>query len=169
MRIFTDTLSEYDLHSAMFDAGPEIPSVNLDINKSGKGRRRAMTHEVSLSGYGARHTRRKNTGRYGAGDSYDAAATWMDWGWFIACMFRHEPTAIIGQYESRDDFHETTAKDMTYRLEYAGDRSALNFQRDNAAIWTPGTSPFLLVDRLCPPVHLVNLRDRPVVEAFLAS
>ena len=38
------------------------------------------------------------------------AATWDEWGIWIAALYDIDPEAIIGQYWSREDFYDTTAK-----------------------------------------------------------
>lgn len=36
------------------------------------------------------------------------AATWKEWGWFLANVFETEHNAIAGQYRGRADFHAKT-------------------------------------------------------------
>lgn len=171
MRVYTDTIGYHEIYAAQHDSSTESPGVSIyELGTTAKARKRKMRHDVSLHGFGARHTRYRNPGTSGGGHDNVFAATWMDWGWFIAVMFRYEPTAIIGEYDGREDFLARTARAAAYKLTGHGqDRSVKNFVRDNAAIWTPGESPFMLVDRLCPPRKLVNLNDRPQVETWLEA
>ncbi len=62
---------------------------------------------MSLRGFDARHTRRPNGGNYGA-DHEGYAATYSDWGRWIAELFARDPDAIIGPYKGHDDYHEQT-------------------------------------------------------------
>ncbi len=71
-------------------------------------RKRDHAFEVALRGYGARHTRHVNTGQRGAGDEY--AATYSDWGHWLAKLFEKDPRMIAGQYASRADFHTQTER-----------------------------------------------------------
>jgi hypothetical protein len=73
------------------------------------------------SGYQDQHGHRmnvrryKNTGSHGAntqnysssGDSV-WAATWDEWGWFIAAVFAADPSARWANYESEADFNRQT-------------------------------------------------------------
>jgi hypothetical protein len=58
-------------------------------------------------------------------DNPERAATWMDWGWWIAALFRFELTAIIGQYDGQDDFFRKTAAMVPHRARI--DREVRNF------------------------------------------
>lgn len=84
------------------------PDVYLDAMEYGS---RSHNHafEVSLTGYGARHTRAKNTGTRGAGDDYERAATWSDWGRFLAGVFERDPSAKCADaYANSGDFDAKT-------------------------------------------------------------
>lgn len=55
----------------------------------------------------------KNTGQWGASSAWNGypiwAATWNEWGWFIAEIFRMDPTASFGpQYRTEELFHKIT-------------------------------------------------------------
>jgi hypothetical protein len=178
VRIFSDTLGWTEIRNAMADTRPETSEVTMDLNEvTLNGRRRRMTYDVSLEGTGPRHTHHKNTGNQGGGTG-DMAATWMDWGWLIAVMFRYEPTAVIGQYDGRADFIKQTTAMIPHRLRI--DASVRNFSTRYAAWWhNPNnadwkdthaiTSPFLLVDRICPPRELITLHPPEALEAWLDS
>lgn len=192
MKIYADTIGLFEIRDAIADAQLEAAGAWIDHDThtlSHKGRRRAMTHNVQLIGTAGRHTRRRNTGQRGA-DAGDFAATWMDWGWFIAVMFRFEPTAVIGQYDGQADFLDQTRRMIPTKLGRHGDPSVKNFAMRHASWWpnpfseaalfageTPTgiyapenvTSPFTLVDRVCPPRHLIALRPAAALEAWLES
>jgi len=140
MRIFSDTITYQDLHSAMADAQVEATSVCLDTSQlvEKNGRRRAHAfYGVSLEGYGARHTRNRNSGRYGGTSHSGYAATWMDWGWFMAVLFRYDPAAVIGHYDGREGFLHQTQRMIPHRLGAwgRGDPSVRTFAMHNAALW----------------------------------
>ena len=51
----------------------------------------------------------KNTGQWGAdSDSRIWAATYNEWGWFIAEIFEMDPDATFGYYKGINDFHKKT-------------------------------------------------------------
>lgn len=172
MRIYSDILTNRDVRWALADAHSEAPSVSfVDLDSIDTARKRKWRHDVALYGWGARHTRRRNPGTApyhldSIPEAEERAATWMDWGWLIAVLFRYDPAAIIGQYNGIADFHaQTSGRTLAHRLRI--DPSVKNFARECAAIWDRETSPFLLVDRLCPPKNLVNLAQREQVETWL--
>jgi hypothetical protein len=60
----------------------------------------------------------KNTGTRGAhstGGDRLWAATYDEWGWFIADLFERDPSASFGHYKTAAKFHEMTKN--KYRLE----------------------------------------------------
>ncbi len=140
MRIHSNLITTADLGHALLDAQVEATGVFLDTTRYEykRGRKFAHSHyHVSLEGVGARHTRQRNSGQYGGTDYNGYAATWMDWGWFIAVLFRYDPDAQIGFYKGRDDFHEQTQRQIAHRLGAwgRGDRSVQNFARQHATSW----------------------------------
>ena len=65
-------------------------------------------HYVNM--YGKRQkTRRVRNGGYG---EYRYAATWHEWGWFLAEVFDMDPAAIVGNgreaYRGQEDFDQKT-------------------------------------------------------------
>jgi len=101
-------------HEAGFH--PDVFIEDFEIKNS---RLRKFGYEVKLAAhagkdrYGKTRTRR-NTGRYGAEDAgqeaFYLAATWDEWGHWIAELFERDPDAIIGEYRGRDDFHAYTSE-----------------------------------------------------------
>lgn len=51
-----------------------------------------------------------NSGSYGAGGEFARwAATYDEWGWFLAALFEADPDAKVGNiYHGRNHFHEIT-------------------------------------------------------------
>jgi len=78
------------------------------VDHARKGSRsRAVAWDVKLTGTSSR---RPNGGNRGAdGDAY--AATWDEWGMFLAELFRRDPDATIpGVYESEAHFRWSTGE-----------------------------------------------------------
>lgn len=101
MKIHTDKLTEADLYASR-------PSgVAVEWSPCGS-RKRACGFHVTLTYYGPEKRRPKNSGHAGAYG--DRAATWDEWGIWIARLYEIDPGAVIGCYADRDDFYATTAK-----------------------------------------------------------
>jgi hypothetical protein len=99
--------------------GQISPDVIFDQLSTAGSRSHAASvdvHLVSLTGgKGTTHPRRPNSGTYGADGTADVyAATYDEWGWFLAHVFRADPTAKATYYGSADDFHATTGN--AYRI-----------------------------------------------------
>jgi len=70
-------------------------------------RSRARAYDVKLSGDGTLSKRRTNAGtRYAPQTEY--AATWDQWGWFLAHLFSVDPTIKCWAYAGLDDFNART-------------------------------------------------------------
>lgn len=104
-----------------FGALVATPKLNADVfydrwTESGS-RTHARKFDLLLAGIagptaknGARR-RRTNSGQWGAG--YEWAATFDEWGWFLAALFDADPAARCGSttfpvYANREDFHDRT-------------------------------------------------------------
>lgn len=61
---------------------------------------------VDQNGRKMRVRRRANSGSDGAGALW--AATYHEWGWFIAEIFALDPNAVFGDYGNAHDFHKKT-------------------------------------------------------------
>ena len=105
MRIHTDKLTAAHIRRATDVPGGQIYCDKLDEHGS-RTHRRAF--EVLLRGYGPRHTRSPNTGRYGGPADGERAATYDDWGWFLSALFDVDRSMKAGPYRSRADFHAKT-------------------------------------------------------------
>lgn len=103
MRIHSDILTGQDIHYAMRRAGHAVQAAYTEHGS----RRRDHAFNVTLTGTSSR---RPNSGNRGAG-SYggDYAATWDEWGMFLAELFRRDPAAVVPDiYESGEHFRWVT-------------------------------------------------------------
>ena len=109
MKLYSDTLTTDDLYACL----PRDVGI-AEIREMRQPRKRARGWELSLEGLGGRHTRRSNSGGYGAGDRY--AATWDDHGvWMAALYDRDERALFAGYYNGRLDFYLKTAHEHERR------------------------------------------------------
>ncbi len=108
MKVYSDILTREDLFAALpSDVYADVRNINT--------RKRARGWEVHLEGLGGRHTRRRNSGRYGATGQGGMAATWDDHGVWMAALYEIDPLAQIACYRDRDDFYESTENEMAWR------------------------------------------------------
>ena len=104
MRLHTDTITLEHLNAAV----RAIPGKSVTMEWSTHGSRsKAHAFEIGLEGYGDRHTRQRN---YGDGGM---AATWDDWGFFIAYLYEIDDDAFWGSasykvYENAWKYHALT-------------------------------------------------------------
>lgn len=75
MKIYSDLINTRAVWEAHRDIEGIAPSCNVDAER--RGRRIRYSLDVTMTGFGVRHIRHRNTGKHGAND-YDMAATWMD-------------------------------------------------------------------------------------------
>ncbi len=104
MRIHSNILNERDLHKAL-DAADQALDVNLIVIGTRGSRSHRQAFEVALRGTGARHKRAPQTVLY---SSDERAATFDDWGYFLAEVFQADPDATCGPYKGITDFHNQT-------------------------------------------------------------
>lgn len=119
MKLHSDILTESDIREAL---GRAQRRGNVDrltvfmILEPKKSRTRANGFEIRLEWIGdkvkgdGRHW--TNSGKRGA-DSYDNgngtyAATYDEWGWFIAELFDKDENLVFGHYKGMDHFNEYT-------------------------------------------------------------
>lgn len=100
MRIHT-YLCQGVIEAAALDAGVSFERLTLHGSKS-----RAHAFDVLLSGNGVTGGQWGNSGTNGAGPY--KAATWDEWGIFIAAVFAADPTASMTYYDDAADFHYQT-------------------------------------------------------------
>jgi hypothetical protein len=127
MRIHTDKLTAADLRKL-------APNGTLAEVTAHGSRKRDHAFEVGLSAehgsdkHGNKRSFARNSGQYGGAGNYDRAATWVEWGDWIAGMFKIDPRAIIGEYNGVTDFLRNTAEAKRWRKEKhgMGDREELS-------------------------------------------
>lgn len=98
MRIHSDTLTNRDLANAA-----TIARVSFDKWEDKGSRKRDHAFEVTLTG---ESRRRPNSGNVGASDAY--AATWDQWGVFLAVLFSIDPAMVTPYYKDATEFHYRT-------------------------------------------------------------
>lgn len=107
MRIHTDTLTVTDIYAAAARAGGgdyRTSPVLADVTEHGS-RSRARAFNVTLSGTSGR---RQNPG-HGGGSRDLQAATWDEWGMFLAELFRRDPNAVVPKvYDGAEHFQNVT-------------------------------------------------------------
>jgi hypothetical protein len=108
MKIHTDNLGRADILNAADDAGVIVTALYARGSRS-----RDHAFDVYLSGTSPHRTQR------GEGP----AATWDEWGKFLAILFKREPTLKAGPYDGLVDFVEKTEA-------WAGSRRALGQPAD---------------------------------------
>lgn len=101
MRIHTDTITAFDIHAAARAAG--MTGVDATFTSHGS-RKRDHAFNVNLTGTSSR---RPNTGKYGA-VSDEHAATWDEWGMFLAALYAVDPDMDATYYADAADFHRQT-------------------------------------------------------------
>jgi hypothetical protein len=103
MRLHSSVLAPSDIYRATTAAG--MTGVNVELTSHGS-RSRAAAYNVHLTGTSSR---RPNSGKGGAGHPDDRAATWDEWGMFLAALFELDPDMIAGTaYASREHFRAVT-------------------------------------------------------------
>lgn len=112
MRLHVDTIRAQDI----YQAAHALPGVSVDVTTH-NSRTRTLAYDVHLTGTSGR---RANSGRYGGtSDTDDYAATWDEWGMFLAYLYERDSrmraggTAKRPVYRDADDFHWQTQ----YRFE----------------------------------------------------
>lgn len=103
MRIHANTLAPRDIYAATCAAG--MTGVDVTLTDHGS-RSRARAYDVKLTGTSGR---RPNGGSRGAANTDDYAATWDEWGMFLAALFAADDSLTIpSAYVDADDFHFKT-------------------------------------------------------------
>ena len=128
MRIHTNS------HATIVDAAVTA-GVTLTKNVMHGSRTHPRAFEVNLEGSS---TRRPQSGPSGLGSGY--AATWDEWGMFLAAVFAIDPLARTRDYECAAHFHWATTGRYHLRGEVHGDpcrQHKWSFSRDTdtASIW----------------------------------
>lgn len=104
MRIHTDTLTERDIYDACRKA-----KVSAPVFTRHNSRKRDHAFEVQLSG----------SSPYRSQGHGDHAATWDEWGVFLAHLFYRDPKAFVGSknwnYDGQEHFHYRTGHRFVWR------------------------------------------------------
>jgi hypothetical protein len=102
MRIHTDALTSTDIHQAALIARVDYAEGGFTIHGS---RTRSRAFNVTLTG---ESRRRPNRGTSRDRYNPDYAATWDQWGVFLAVLFDRDPDMVTPYYADRDDFNYKT-------------------------------------------------------------
>lgn len=110
MRFHTDTLTESDVYMA----ADELPGVRVTVMELGS-RSRARAFEVKLTGTSNRRVNPGTSDGSYWGVGRDHAATWDEWGIFIANLFDMDNNMFAGTakhpvYANIYDFHHQTGE-----------------------------------------------------------
>lgn len=119
MKVHSDILSETSVRAALRHA-QVIDKVTYDIQFVVFDTKGSRSHcrgfDIQLGTYdktsGPTKSRRyKNSGQYGADSIW--AATYDEWGWFLAALFSIDPDATAGPYKGLADFNRQTSDKYT--------------------------------------------------------
>jgi hypothetical protein len=101
MRIHTNNLSKAEVASTL--GMPDDVTVHV-VSQHGS-RTHRIAYEVALRGQSKRHKQAPQT----RDDSMPGkAATWEDWGQYLANLYRMDVDLVAGPYTDRADFHKQT-------------------------------------------------------------
>lgn len=115
MRFHTNTHTRSSIADALQsakDAGQVPASVYIETCSEHRSTKRARGFEISLRSFEkvpGDKRRRPNPGTGERGHDGEWAATWDEWGWFIAALFDAEPDAIFGNYDGQIGFDTYTS------------------------------------------------------------
>lgn len=123
MKVWSKVLLVSDLEAACEQVNREFPGCSVFLGSSTSwggsgdqrcelyvGKRTRRIDGVHLrSGKGTHRPNPGTSDRSGAGwTEGEMAASWTEWGWFLARVFERDPNARCGDYRSAADFHEQT-------------------------------------------------------------
>lgn len=113
MRIHSDTLSTLNLLHAAQKTNERFTdhgTFNLMWPTEHGSRKRDHAFEIALEGDGTVSKRRRNPGTSWAYRTEEPgyAATWDQWGWFLAELFRRDPNMTTQYYSDVNDFDAKT-------------------------------------------------------------
>lgn len=98
MRAYSDFLTASDLRNAV-PGGCTLELLTIDAP-------RVRRHGWDVKLRRPASARHENTGRYGAGA--EGAASWDDYGVWMAALFALDPAFKIANYDGREDFEAQT-------------------------------------------------------------
>lgn len=130
MIVYSDILGSASIHDALATTGLSADGVWLELHGPLGSRKRRARFVVKLSadaGADRFGTKRRwaNSGSWGAqtprngfvGEPMgDKAATYDEWGVFIAELFARDPLAIIGQYDSPAELRKAWKRPRVKRV-----------------------------------------------------
>jgi hypothetical protein len=115
MKIHSDTLRITDIQTCVPNGCYLAVFDHKSFGRTSCGyegsRSREHGYVVRLSG----------SGKYTMRNIPDKAATWDEWGNFIAAVFERDPEAIVGWYKSREKFIEVTTNEYNRIAKYRRD------------------------------------------------
>lgn len=112
MKIHTDSLEWRHLYMALGNIGA-VPICGEFVERGSRSRARAFDARLYVIDQDALHRRRPNNNHAPNGREV-FAATWDEWGVWIARLFALDPTADIGPYGSLADLVSQTRKYRDY-------------------------------------------------------
>lgn len=115
MRIRTDILMKQDLHAAC----PEGVSV-VELRET-RSRNRARGFDVFLTG----SSPRRSAHYVDSWGCYPPAATYDEWGIFLADLYGRDQDMIAGPYNGLNDFCEKTQNEFTVSYPYVAPTVAI--------------------------------------------
>lgn len=116
MKIHTNTVLYLDVLQAVNSASPGTFLDHCDLKGS---RTHKHAFDVALESDGTpdkkgkarRRKRNMGTSRYADRFNSGFAASYDDWGWFLAALFAKDPDIVAGPYKGAEDFHRQTNND----------------------------------------------------------
>lgn len=119
MKLHSDTLNVRDIEAALMQCkldGKVNSFVRFETFDVKGSRSRQNGYEIQLGWYGTKipgdGRRWKNSGNYGADSERNGngvyAATYDEWGWFIAELYRLDGNLVFGHYKDRATFNSMT-------------------------------------------------------------
>ena len=109
MKVWSRVLTLQDVHDAANEVNSDFPGCAVYLAPGLElvvGPRSRRLERVRLrSRFGTRHP---NPGTGGRDHDGHLAASWTEWGWFLARVFAKDPEARAGQYRGVEDFNEQT-------------------------------------------------------------
>lgn len=109
MKIWSDTLTCGDVADAVGQVNAEFPGCGVYLAQGMSlyiGPRTRRIDHVHLRSRTGRYW--PNSGVYGADGDSGMAASWTEWGWFLARVFERDPNARCGQYKGVEHFNRLT-------------------------------------------------------------
>lgn len=102
MKVYSDTLDRNDL----YEAAHGTPGVQITSTKMNRPRIRARGWAVTLTCPSS--NRHQNSGTHDAATWMPSAASWDQYGQWMALVFERDPDARIAEYDGREAFHRAT-------------------------------------------------------------